>query len=273
MPSVQSVPIEDIKIDQRHRGTDPAKVTSLAESIRNVGLINAITIDEDYNLIAGRHRIEACIELGWKTVECRVLNLTGLKAELAAIDENLERSELSQLAHVQALARRKEVYEALNPGATAGAKRAAGSNAAQGNDVGADSAPTSFTHDVSKKTGQSVRTIQEEVAIGEKLDGEAAATIADVPAVADNKAELAALAKLPPKEQRRVAANVKAGKAPSVRQPTADITPKQKSAEKGRKALVTVTAALDELGIFAEVRMEVGKIRQAFQRFARKGAA
>ena len=221
MPSVQSVPIEDIKIDQRHRGTDPAKVTSLAESIRSVGLLNAVTIDEDYNLIAGRHRIEAYIELGWKSIECRVLNLTGLKAELAAIDENLERAELSQLAHVQALARRKEVYEGLFPDSKADAIRARTQHKGNGKvPGGAGSAPPenkAFSQETASKTGQSVRTVQQEIAIGEALDGEAVAAIADVPAIADNKAELAALAKLPPKEQRRVAAKVKACKAPSVR--------------------------------------------------------
>ena len=51
--------INDIKINHERRKTAPEDVQRLSESIAEVGMMNPITVDADYNLVAGLHRLEA----------------------------------------------------------------------------------------------------------------------------------------------------------------------------------------------------------------------
>ena len=79
--------IFQIKINDGRREADPEAVHELADSISKVGLLNPITVDQEYTLIAGLHRLEAAKLLGWAEIECSVNDLDGLLAELAEIDE------------------------------------------------------------------------------------------------------------------------------------------------------------------------------------------
>ena len=92
------VSIKNIIVKEDRRDVDQEKVEELAESIKEVGLINPITLTEDYTLIAGAHRLEACKLLGYTEIEANVLSIDNLRAELAEIDENLIRSELHVLS-------------------------------------------------------------------------------------------------------------------------------------------------------------------------------
>ena len=78
-------------------------------------MMNPITVDADYTLVAGLHRLEAAKLLGWTEVECTVCELDRLHAELAEIDENVVRTGLSDLELSELLARRKKIYETLHP--------------------------------------------------------------------------------------------------------------------------------------------------------------
>ena len=109
------VSIRDIQIKDRLRMLDTEHARELAESIREFGLLNPLTVDRDYTLIAGLHRLEAVKLLGWTKVECTVSSLEGLQAELAEIDENVVRSNLSAVEYGEMLLRRKELYEMLYP--------------------------------------------------------------------------------------------------------------------------------------------------------------
>lgn len=84
------VPIGKIQIKEGRRSLDAGHVKELADSIRELGLLNPLTIDRDYVLIAGLHRLEAVKALGWEDVECTVSSLEGLAAELAEIDESIK---------------------------------------------------------------------------------------------------------------------------------------------------------------------------------------
>lgn len=109
------IKINEININPGRREASAESIEELARSISEIGLLNPITIDQEHTLIAGLHRLEAAKWLGWTEIECAVTGLEGLQAELAEIDENIVRSELSAVEYGAVLLRRKEIYEALHP--------------------------------------------------------------------------------------------------------------------------------------------------------------
>jgi len=136
-------------------------------------------------------------------IEANVVKLDSLHAELATIDENLVRNELTALERGEQLARRKQIYEALHPEARKGTAGAVASNKAQGNRCNANET-VSFAEDVAKKTGLAPRTIQQDVQIATNLSDEAKAVIRETP-LADRKRDLIAISRLPREEQKEAA--------------------------------------------------------------------
>ena len=55
--------LENIIVGERIRTLNEAKVLELVESIRELGLLNPITITDEGTLVAGFHRLEACRRL------------------------------------------------------------------------------------------------------------------------------------------------------------------------------------------------------------------
>lgn len=150
----------------------PSNIEQLAASIREVGLLNPITITEQYRLVAGSNRLAACKLLGWKDIPACILPLNALDAELAEIDENLIRNELTVLERAEQVERRKRLYEAKYPQA---AKPKGGRRPRNGEII------SPFSEDTAKATGVSPRTIQQEVQIACSLRPEAKALIRDTP--------------------------------------------------------------------------------------------
>ncbi len=102
-------------------------VDKLASSIRDIGLIQPITVrqrsimsgglaEQGFQVVAGHHRVAACRALGWAEIDAIVIEAgEHLQAELIEIDENLCRSELTNSQRAKAVKRRKEIWEALHP--------------------------------------------------------------------------------------------------------------------------------------------------------------
>ncbi len=109
------VPICEIKIAPGRRDALPEQVENMVSSMKAVGLLTPILIDQEHTLIAGLHRLEAAKRLNWTEIECTVRDLTGLQAELAQIDENFIRCELPVVEHAELMMRRKEIYEQPHP--------------------------------------------------------------------------------------------------------------------------------------------------------------
>jgi len=156
------VKIDEIIIGENRRNVNPERVKELAASIQEIGLLNPITITEDKHLVAGLHRIEAYKLLGKTEIEATIVSLDELDAELAQIDENLIRNELTVLERAEQLKRRKEIYEAKYPESKAGVKRAIGMHKALGYNV-AETISATFTEDTASKIGVSPRSVQRDV--------------------------------------------------------------------------------------------------------------
>jgi ParB family transcriptional regulator, chromosome partitioning protein len=121
VPAVKQIPIEKITVPAtRHRTERP--FDELQRSIAAIGLLNPIVVTADKTLVAGLHRLRACAALGWKEIPATVVPLSAIDAELAEIDENLCRTELTVLERGEHLARRKALYLARHPETKVGAK-------------------------------------------------------------------------------------------------------------------------------------------------------
>lgn len=99
---VKRIPVDHIHVVGSRRDVDPEIVTAIANSIKQVGLQNPITVAkretlQGYRLIAGRHRLEAIKSLQMEHVECHVIEWQRRKRRLWEISENLHRADLSEL--------------------------------------------------------------------------------------------------------------------------------------------------------------------------------
>jgi len=199
----------DIRITDRLRELVVAKVEELTESIREIGLLNPITVSRDLTLIAGNHRLAACKALGYEQIAVHVVDLNDLRRELAEIDENLMGPSLSALERGEHLIRRKEIYETLHPQTRHGAT---GRNHLRDPDSGS----LSFVDDTAAKTERSRSTVAEDIRIANRI----------APALRDqlrgtdtarSKSDLAAIAALDGDEQAAVVAKIGSGEAKSAR--------------------------------------------------------
>lgn len=211
------VKISNVKINPGRREVTQAAIEELSKSIAAVGLLNPITVDQNNTLVAGLHRLEAVKLLGWTEIECSIIGMNGLQAELAEIDENIVRTRLSRQEMCEQFLRRKEIYEMLHPETKAGAAQAAGMNRAIGNNVSASLAPTSksFVEDTSEKTGMSKRTISRLLQIANNMTQDAKRIVHANDMSQDTALKIS---RLPQDQQAEAASLLAAGTVRSVEQ-------------------------------------------------------
>lgn len=211
------IPIFQIKVNEGRREAESEAVQKLADSISKVGLLNPITVDQDYTLIAGLHRLEAAKRLGWTEIKCTVSNLEGLQAELAEIDENFVRKDLSDDEFRELLLRRKEIYESLHPEAKATYEGGAFRGNQHQKVVAAKNAATtkSFVQDTAERTGKSPRTIRQAIQTAKNITPEAKSIIQEA-GTKVTKSDALKLSRLPPEQQEDVASQLAAGNIHSV---------------------------------------------------------
>lgn len=162
--------IADIIIGDRKR--ELGDISQLAQSIKEIGLINPITILPDGTLVAGRHRLAACASIKWEEIDVSIAQLDQLHAELAEIDENLIRSELTWTEQDKQLKRRKEIYEALHPETKHVTERGGPGRGHKTSDIVSPVLTPSFAEDVSAKTGVSTRTVERSIQRAEAFTDE-----------------------------------------------------------------------------------------------------
>lgn len=209
---MMQIPIDAIQVRDGRRELDASHVRELAGSIRELGLLNPVTIDQDNVLIAGLHRLEAARILGWTEIECTVSRLEGLQAELAEIDENIVRSDLSVLEYGEMLLRRKEIYEQIHPEVKHGGDRK--SKEIKAKKIRLDSAK-SFVQDTAQKLNVVPRTVELQIQTAKNLTPEAKKIIRESNTKITKKAALH-LSRLEPEQQKEIAARLAAGEIHSI---------------------------------------------------------
>ena len=89
------VQIKDIKIKKRVR-KDLGNLEDLKDSLRTYGLLNPITLNSRYELIAGERRLQAATQLGWTSINANIIdNLTEIDQLEMEIEENNQRKEVT----------------------------------------------------------------------------------------------------------------------------------------------------------------------------------
>ncbi|MCQ2587277.1 MAG: ParB/RepB/Spo0J family partition protein [Treponema sp.] len=90
------VPIKDIKIKRRVR-KDLGNLDDLKDSLRTYGLLNPITINGKYQLIAGERRLQAAKAIGWTNINANIVdNLSEVDELEMEIEENNQRKEFTE---------------------------------------------------------------------------------------------------------------------------------------------------------------------------------
>lgn len=165
---LQALPIDRVRPRTDGRPVNEAAVRGLVDSIGAVGLINPIRVralGDGWEIIAGVHRWEAHRRMGKAEISCLLVDADELHAELAMIDENLCRAELTPSDRAKHTARRKEIYEELHPETRHGGDRK--SQTVRLENEGR------FTADTAAATGVSERLVQLNAERGEKVVPEA----------------------------------------------------------------------------------------------------
>jgi len=204
------IQIDKIKVNPGRREALPEHIEELAKSIAEVGLLNPITVDREYTLIAGLHRLEAAKRLGWTEIECTVSSLEGLQAELAEIDENFVRCELTAVEYGDLLLRRKEIYETLHPETRKGQRNGKTSLKSENTSL---LRTKSFTQDTADKLGIVKRTVERQIQAAKNLTPEARAILlhSDI-----SKENLLKISRLKPKLQSDAAKLFVSGRVKSM---------------------------------------------------------
>ena len=104
---VEQIPLDQIKVRIRLRTPKESKVADIAESIKTIGLLNPITVDQDNYIVAGYHRYCAQQLLKAKYIDAIRKDFSKVYSELGEIDENLKRSELNHIEVSEHLQRRE----------------------------------------------------------------------------------------------------------------------------------------------------------------------
>ena len=221
----------NIIVVDRLRALDRPTVERLKESISKIGLKTPISVRssaQGWTLVAGRHRLEACIELGMGEIPVLAERGSELGARLWEIAENLHRAELTaleraehidqwirlrgerdevrrcdraddKLGHVGPVSELDKAAQAVRVPARGGRGREGGVRAA------------------ARELGISRTNARRAVHRVHRIAPAVRNALLDMPGIADNGVELDALAGLPTEQQAAAVAAVKSGAAPNVR--------------------------------------------------------
>ena len=91
------IAINKIKISDRIR-EDLGDIEALKKSITKNGLLNPITVTNTFELLAGFRRLTAVKELGWKEIDCNIVDVKSKLDKLEIeVEENIARKDFTHL--------------------------------------------------------------------------------------------------------------------------------------------------------------------------------
>ena len=194
--------IADIEVGARKRKLDESKVQSLAESFTSIGQLQPITVSRGdygtYRLIAGLHRLEAAKSIGWQSIQATEFEGDEVAVELAEIDENLMRNDLTVLEQGEHLVRRQELV---------GWKNGMNQHTVGG---GETVSPPKSTPEIAKEIGLTERAAQHRMQAARNIAPEVKDAIRNTE-IANSTTQLLELARLAPEKQVEVAQSIADG--------------------------------------------------------------
>ena len=114
--SINEVPLDQIHAnpDQPRRDFDPESLEELAESLREIGIIQPITLrkikEGDYQIIAGERRFRAAGIAGLKAIPAYIRTADDENVMAMALIENIQREDLNSMEVALACHNLLEVY-------------------------------------------------------------------------------------------------------------------------------------------------------------------
>lgn len=177
----EDLPTSHLFLRKDARKIDDTAVRGLVASINEIGILNPLRVRpvrrhvagveaDAWEVTAGAHRLKAALRIGLSAVPCIVSTDDDLRAELAMIDENLCRAELSPADRASNTARRKAIYLELHP------ETARSANIGPQRQFVAAECP-SFAEATADAIGKDQRTIQRDAERGEKISERALAMV------------------------------------------------------------------------------------------------
>ena len=227
MRQLMKINLREVQLS-KSRPSIPGTINALAESMREIGLINPVIVKaapifdgaimiQGYKVVAGNHRVAAARALGWTEIDAFVHDGDELQAELAEIDENLQRAEFTPAQRAAAIKRRKEIWEVLHP--TVGGTTCPTNEDPDLRRDGRRKGPQhekDFAADTESKTGEWKRDINRHVARAEALGSD----IHEVVGTSlDKGVELDALKDMPEPARKELIQRAKSGEVVSAREP------------------------------------------------------
>ena len=126
----KNIPVGDLVVSPLNVREDIGDIQSLAESIRDDGLLHPLTVrpyGDQFEIVAGRRRYEACKLIGMKIIPCNVAeDMDDRRAVLTSLKENMRRGDITaaekkrgierllQMNGGDTLANRRKIATSLN---------------------------------------------------------------------------------------------------------------------------------------------------------------
>lgn len=211
------IEIDAIDVVDRLRLVDRAHVEMIAASVAESYLHQPIAVattpgaGNRYVLVDGEHRLEAFKLLGRSVIPARVRELTPAERDRHEIHANLIRNELNALNRARFVGKLADLFAAENGDARHGGDRKSKKWLAK-NQLANLANWSAFNKEAARRTGLAERSIRRDRELAAALSPEIIALI-DGTKLADNQAQLQALAALAPADQMRIAREVAEGRA------------------------------------------------------------
>lgn len=174
-------------------------VIELAESIKNIGLLNPIIINSKGKIVAGRHRVVACKRNNYSEVDTRIIDFgKSEKRQLATIQENLVRNVFSTFERARLIGTQAQILESLGLATTHGGDRKNKTQYLQHD---------SAANKISKMLSKSRRMVQYHIAIHKGIPIELDQKIQDS-TIKDSQSKLLRIAKAAPQEKETIFARL-----------------------------------------------------------------